>query len=87
VDGVIVPAADVPALAAALDRLMSGDGYRSRLAARAPEIVDRFAIDRVMAQWEQLARSATSTTGVSALSGGVDGRVRQPVATHYESVR
>src|SRR6185295_1425214 len=39
VDGVIVPAAAVPALAEALDRLMSSDAERQRLAARASEVV------------------------------------------------
>ena len=34
VDGVIVPAANVPALAAAFDRVMTDEGERRRLAAR-----------------------------------------------------
>jgi GalNAc-alpha-(1->4)-GalNAc-alpha-(1->3)-diNAcBac-PP-undecaprenol alpha-1,4-N-acetyl-D-galactosaminyltransferase len=67
VDGLIVPAGDVPALAAALDRVMSSEDYRRSLATRAIEVVDRFAVEKVMAQWEQLALSSMSTTRVSAL--------------------
>jgi glycosyltransferase involved in cell wall biosynthesis len=54
VDGVIVPALDVSALAAALDRVMSSDEYRRRLAIRAVEVVERFSVDKAMARWEQL---------------------------------
>jgi len=54
VDGVIVPALDVSALAAAFDRVMSSDEYRQRLAARAIEVVGRFSVDNAMARWEQL---------------------------------
>jgi glycosyltransferase involved in cell wall biosynthesis len=57
VDGVIVPAADVAALAASLDRLMANGDERQRLAARAVDVIERFAIDRAMSQWEQLAFS------------------------------
>jgi GalNAc-alpha-(1->4)-GalNAc-alpha-(1->3)-diNAcBac-PP-undecaprenol alpha-1,4-N-acetyl-D-galactosaminyltransferase len=70
VDGVIVPEADVPALAAALDRLMSSEEYRRRLAMRAGEVVERFAVDKVMAQWEQLAVSAMSTASLSTVGNG-----------------
>jgi len=79
VDGVVVPAADVAALAAALDRVMSDDTERQRLAARAAEVVDRFAIDRVMAQWEQLAFSSVSTPRVSASAPGAQVRATAPV--------
>jgi glycosyltransferase involved in cell wall biosynthesis len=86
-DGVIVPAADVPALAAALDRMMSSDEDRRRLAARAGEVVERFAIDKAMARWEQLAFSSVSTTQVSTSARAVEGRVRASAGTHHANAR
>ena len=84
VDGVIVPDADVPALAAALDRLMSSEEYRRRLAMRAGEVVERFAVDKVMAQWEQLAVSAIST----ATSRGLETIASQrPADALHDTVR
>jgi len=46
-------------LAEALDHVMSDEDERRRLAARAPEVVQRFAIDKVMGMWEQLLGSAS----------------------------
>jgi GalNAc-alpha-(1->4)-GalNAc-alpha-(1->3)-diNAcBac-PP-undecaprenol alpha-1,4-N-acetyl-D-galactosaminyltransferase len=57
VDGVVVPAGDVPAMAAAMARLMDDPVERRRLGTRAVEIVQRYGVDRVMAQWEDLLRS------------------------------
>jgi len=54
VDGILVPTEDVAALAAAMDRLMSNEVERRELAKRAPEILERFAPDKIMAQWEDL---------------------------------
>lgn len=53
IDGVLVPPGDAVALAAALDRLMSCPAARHRLAARAPEILDRFSPERVMGMWDE----------------------------------
>jgi GalNAc-alpha-(1->4)-GalNAc-alpha-(1->3)-diNAcBac-PP-undecaprenol alpha-1,4-N-acetyl-D-galactosaminyltransferase len=64
VDGVLVPAGDVPALAAAMGRLMDDPAERRRLGARAVEIVDRYGVDRVLDLWEALLRTvALSSAG------------------------
>ncbi len=54
IDGRLVQAQDVPALAATLERLMIDEDERRRLAANAPQAVERFGIERVMNLWEQL---------------------------------
>src|SRR5437899_415320 len=53
VDGVLVPAEDTGALAAALDRLMSNPEERRRLAARAPEVAVRFSLERILGMWQE----------------------------------
>lgn len=63
VDGVLVKDGDRFALAAALARLMRDDGERSRLAARAPEVVNRFDALRVLAQWEALCHEVMRESG------------------------
>lgn len=54
VDGLLVPPRDTQALAAALDHLMGDEAERERLAARGPEVVERFGVDKVMRMWEDL---------------------------------
>jgi glycosyltransferase involved in cell wall biosynthesis len=54
IDGMLVPAGDVDALAAAMDKLMTDDDARKVMAKRAPEVLDRFGLARIIGQWEIL---------------------------------
>ncbi|HEX6159677.1 MAG TPA: glycosyltransferase family 4 protein [Thermoanaerobaculia bacterium] len=53
VDGVLVREDGPEAFAVELEKLMRDDDRRERLAARAPEIVERFSVGEVMRQWEE----------------------------------
>lgn len=55
-DGILVPRADVGALAETLHRLMADGRERERISKRAPEVLERFGIGRVMEKWEQAIR-------------------------------
>jgi GalNAc-alpha-(1->4)-GalNAc-alpha-(1->3)-diNAcBac-PP-undecaprenol alpha-1,4-N-acetyl-D-galactosaminyltransferase len=78
VDGVLVPDGDVPALGAALDRLMTDEGERRRLASRAPDVLARFGADSVIARWEQLVRAVARQRG--AAGGGSACGMGRPTA-------
>jgi GalNAc-alpha-(1->4)-GalNAc-alpha-(1->3)-diNAcBac-PP-undecaprenol alpha-1,4-N-acetyl-D-galactosaminyltransferase len=57
IDGVLVPVEDVAGLAAAMDRLIANPAERAALAARAPEVVERYSEPAIMNRWEELLRS------------------------------
>jgi GalNAc-alpha-(1->4)-GalNAc-alpha-(1->3)-diNAcBac-PP-undecaprenol alpha-1,4-N-acetyl-D-galactosaminyltransferase len=51
IDGLLVPAGNVQALAAAMKRVLSDAELRQRMAARAVEVNERFSQERALAQW------------------------------------
>lgn len=54
VDGVLVSPGNVDALASALSRLMGDDVVRRRLSSRAPEVLTRFSLERILQRWDEL---------------------------------
>ncbi len=54
IDGILVPNQDASAFTAAMDSLMSDESKRQQLAAKAPEVAERFSIDAIMTEWETL---------------------------------
>jgi GalNAc-alpha-(1->4)-GalNAc-alpha-(1->3)-diNAcBac-PP-undecaprenol alpha-1,4-N-acetyl-D-galactosaminyltransferase len=51
IDGILVPIEDIDALAAGLDRLMGDPIQRQQLAQAAPQVLERFGLERVMGMW------------------------------------
>ena len=54
IDGLLVANGDVDELAAAMGRMISDDALRERLGRAAPEVRDRFGIDKVAGMWSEL---------------------------------
>ena len=51
-DGLRVPAGDVSALSAAMNRLMSNETERARMSQNAPEVIKRFSREQFFAAWD-----------------------------------
>jgi glycosyltransferase involved in cell wall biosynthesis len=60
VDGLLTPPEDAPALARALDRLLSDGELRARLGEQARDVVERFSQDRVLGRWDQCLEQAVA---------------------------
>jgi glycosyltransferase involved in cell wall biosynthesis len=54
VDGLLVPPCDVPALAAAMEKLMSNEALRLSMGKRAVEVSERFSVDKILRAWDDL---------------------------------
>lgn len=59
-DGLLVPQDDLDALANALDRLMGDSSLRKRFSKHAIAARERFAVERVAKQWEEILEHALS---------------------------
>jgi glycosyltransferase involved in cell wall biosynthesis len=77
VDGFLIPDGDVPAMAAALDKLMSDGDLRQDMGKNAQEISQRFSMKRILSLWDDLF----DQVGARVLCGS-DGEMSQtyPVA-------
>lgn len=58
IDGLLVPNEDITSFALAMDRLMSNDEDRQKLASRTLEAVERFSIDKIVKEWEFIIRES-----------------------------
>jgi glycosyltransferase involved in cell wall biosynthesis len=54
VDGLLVPAEDVTALASAMDDLMCDATKRETFARKAPDVLNRFGVDGVLSMWDKV---------------------------------
>ncbi|MCH8076898.1 MAG: glycosyltransferase [SAR324 cluster bacterium] len=59
-DGLLVPPEDVDALAKALDSMISDPDRPGRMGETARKITDRFGLESVMSQWEDLLTRVTA---------------------------
>jgi len=67
-DGLLVPPKDIPALAAALDRIMSDEPLRRRLAEAAPVAVLPYSSRQVGRRWDDLLAGSTQEEPTSQVS-------------------
>lgn len=57
VDGLLVPAGDADRLAGAISELINDPAQRAELGGRALEVRERFSLEKVLAEWDQLLDS------------------------------
>jgi len=60
VDGMLVPAQDSEALVQSMARLMQDENLRQSLAYHAPEVTERFSLEKIMRQWEDVIETVIS---------------------------
>jgi glycosyltransferase involved in cell wall biosynthesis len=60
IDGLLVPAEDVEALASAMMQLMGDPAQRARLAVQVVHVTDRFGMEKVMALWDEVVEAAVA---------------------------
>lgn len=58
IDGLLVPPNDCAALAAAMERLLTNATLRAGMAARAADALERFALPRILEQWDAVLAEA-----------------------------
>mgnify|MGYP003466076056 FL=1 len=54
IDGLLVPNQNITALATAMASLMSNEPQRQKLSSKAPEVLERFGLNAIVAEWEIL---------------------------------
>jgi GalNAc-alpha-(1->4)-GalNAc-alpha-(1->3)-diNAcBac-PP-undecaprenol alpha-1,4-N-acetyl-D-galactosaminyltransferase len=68
VDGLLVETGNVDAIAAGMETLMSNHMLRKQFATRAPDVLDRFGIDKIISQWEMLMNIGSQGRSTPVLS-------------------
>ena len=64
VDGLLVPPEEVPALAAAIDRLWGDAEFRRRMAERARDVITRFNEAEFFRRWDEVLQSTCPSSAV-----------------------
>lgn len=70
VDGLLVPAENVDALAAAMAELMADPERRRAFGARAPDVAARFSVERIALLWERVLRDGALAAAEPAGEAG-----------------
>lgn len=60
-DGLLVPRENVAELTGAMKLLLSDEAKRQALSARAPEVVERFSLEKIMDMWEAAASQVSDS--------------------------